>query len=361
MQEDLRASAVLVPPTITFEKEMTLHLDDVDVRLAWYGHSHGVGDTVVTVPQENLVLTAGSSTAKVPALDAVAEQATPAVIDNWFVVMRRVLAEANDETKFLASHSRAVMKKGQYQEFVSYLEGVWSGVGARERPEDAGPGEGRGPLAKFPAIAKLPNEELRGTEWENLDIHGHNVERLWKVLDRGPPDTGVRLRQLESATERLAGRAGMEARPPRRNPPAPLTYREGDIHRTRVEPGSRCGLCRCPADRRIPDASFQIRLSVLVWRPLRPLPRSPRPVPAASPKATVTQKVGLTDVTVRYSRPAVNGRKVWGGLVPYGEVWRTGADENTTLSFSTPVTVGGKTLPAGTYGLHTMPGEKSGR
>jgi len=66
----------------------------------------------------------------------------------------------------------------------------------------------------------------------------------------------------------------------------------------------------------------------------------------------------MTDVTVNYSRPAVNGRKVWGGLVPFGEVWRTGADENSTLSFSTPVTVGGKALPAGTYGLHTIPGEK---
>jgi hypothetical protein len=80
--------------------------------------------------------------------------------------------------------------------------------------------------------------------------------------------------------------------------------------------------------------------------------------PAASPKASFTQTVGLTDVTVRWARPAVNGRKVWGGLVPYGEVWRTGADENTTLAFSTPVSVGGKTLPAGTYGLHTIPGEK---
>jgi hypothetical protein len=84
----------------------------------------------------------------------------------------------------------------------------------------------------------------------------------------------------------------------------------------------------------------------------------PLQLPAASPKATVSQKLGLTDVTVRYSRPAVAGRKVWGGLVPFGEVWRTGADENTTLTFSTPVTVGGKTLPAGTYGLHTIPGEK---
>lgn len=84
----------------------------------------------------------------------------------------------------------------------------------------------------------------------------------------------------------------------------------------------------------------------------------PLQFPAASPRATVSQKVGLTDVTVRYSRPAVAGRKVWGGLVPFGEVWRNGADENTILTFSTPVTVGGKTLPAGAYGLHTIPGEK---
>lgn len=84
----------------------------------------------------------------------------------------------------------------------------------------------------------------------------------------------------------------------------------------------------------------------------------PLQLPAASPKASVTQSVGMTDVTVSYSRPAVKGRKVWGGLVPLGEVWRTGADENTAISFSSPVTVGGKTLPAGTYGLHTIPGEK---
>ncbi len=84
----------------------------------------------------------------------------------------------------------------------------------------------------------------------------------------------------------------------------------------------------------------------------------PMRLPAASPKASVTQTVGMTEITVRWSRPAVSGRKVWGGLVPYGEVWRTGADENTTLAFSSPVTVGGNALPAGTYGLHTIPGEK---
>ena len=59
----------------------------------------------------------------------------------------------------------------------------------------------------------------------------------------------------------------------------------------------------------------------------------------------------------RYHRPAVNKRKIWGELVPYGDVWRAGANENTTLSASTPFTFGGKAVPAGTYGLHVLPAE----
>jgi len=78
-------------------------------------------------------------------------------------------------------------------------------------------------------------------------------------------------------------------------------------------------------------------------------------VPEPSPHATVSQRIGLTDITIDYHRPAVNKRKVWGGLVPYDEVWRAGANENTTITFSTPVTVGGKQLAAGTYGLHMIP------
>lgn len=101
----------------------------------------------------------------------------------------------------------------------------------------------------------------------------------------------------------------------------------------------------------LPCALFALASTGLAQTP-------PLQLPAASPRASFTQRVGMTDVTVRWSRPAVNGRKVWGGLVPFGEVWRTGADENTTLTFSSPVTVGGKALPAGTYGLHTIPGEK---
>ncbi|MBI2214362.1 MAG: DUF2911 domain-containing protein [Acidobacteria bacterium] len=77
--------------------------------------------------------------------------------------------------------------------------------------------------------------------------------------------------------------------------------------------------------------------------------------PDASPAATVTQIIGLTELGASYHRPAVNGRQIWGGLVPYDQVWRAGADENTTVSFSTAVTVNGTKLGAGTYGLHMIP------
>ncbi len=77
-------------------------------------------------------------------------------------------------------------------------------------------------------------------------------------------------------------------------------------------------------------------------------------LPRASPRASVSQTVGMTDVTVTYGRPSVHGRRIWGELVPYGIVWRTGADEATTISFSDDVTIGGRRLPAGTYSLHAI-------
>lgn len=80
-------------------------------------------------------------------------------------------------------------------------------------------------------------------------------------------------------------------------------------------------------------------------------------LPLASPPASVSQRIGLTDVRVDYHRPAVNEREIWGSLVPYGQVWRTGANENTLITFSGDVTIEGQPLAAGTYGLHTLPGE----
>ena len=82
-------------------------------------------------------------------------------------------------------------------------------------------------------------------------------------------------------------------------------------------------------------------------------------LPRVSQKATVTQTVGLTDVTVQYCRPGVKGRVIWGELVPYDKVWRTGANEATTVSFSKPVKINGQALPAGLYSFHTIPGKTS--
>src|SRR5579862_4776475 len=80
-------------------------------------------------------------------------------------------------------------------------------------------------------------------------------------------------------------------------------------------------------------------------------------LPRQSQHAVVTQRVGITDVSINYHRPLVNKRKIWGGVVPYGEVWRAGANENTVIEFTDPVMIEGKTLPKGAYGLHMIPGE----
>lgn len=77
--------------------------------------------------------------------------------------------------------------------------------------------------------------------------------------------------------------------------------------------------------------------------------------PQASPSATVKDRVGITDVEIEYGRPGVKGRKIFGGLVPFGEVWRTGANSATKIVFGTEVNFGGSKVPAGTYALFTIP------
>jgi hypothetical protein len=81
--------------------------------------------------------------------------------------------------------------------------------------------------------------------------------------------------------------------------------------------------------------------------------------PQPSPTAKMEQKVGLTDVTLEYSRPSMRGRTIFGNLVPYGKVWRTGANSNTKITFSDDVTIDGQTLKAGSYAIYTIPNEKS--
>ena len=78
-------------------------------------------------------------------------------------------------------------------------------------------------------------------------------------------------------------------------------------------------------------------------------------LPFPSQRAEVSQRIGLTDITIKYHRPLVKDRKIWNALVPYGKVWRAGANENTTITFSDPVLIEGKPLDGGTYGLHIIP------
>jgi hypothetical protein len=80
-------------------------------------------------------------------------------------------------------------------------------------------------------------------------------------------------------------------------------------------------------------------------------------LPRVSQRAVVTQRIGLTDITIVYHRPQTNGRKVFGDVVPYGRVWRAGANDNTTIEFTDPVKIEGQPLAAGRYGVHMIPGE----
>ena len=80
-------------------------------------------------------------------------------------------------------------------------------------------------------------------------------------------------------------------------------------------------------------------------------------LPRDSQHSVIMQRIGITDITINYHRPLVKGRTIWGKVVPYGEVWRAGANENTTIKFTDPVTIEGQPLAKGIYGIHMIPGE----
>jgi hypothetical protein len=100
---------------------------------------------------------------------------------------------------------------------------------------------------------------------------------------------------------------------------------------------------------------FLFSLLVLAMSGVSPAQSFVLDLPLPSQRAQIAQRIGITDVSISYHRPLVNDRKVWGGLVPYGAVWRAGANENTTITFSDPVMIEGKPLDKGTYGLHMIP------
>jgi Protein of unknown function (DUF2911) len=104
-------------------------------------------------------------------------------------------------------------------------------------------------------------------------------------------------------------------------------------------------------------AALVTALSVVIAAPLQSQTTLLLDLPLESQSAQVTQKIGITNISITYHRPRAKGRKIWGWLEPYGRVWRAGANENTVFEVSDPVTVEGKALPKGIYGLHMIPGE----
>lgn len=102
------------------------------------------------------------------------------------------------------------------------------------------------------------------------------------------------------------------------------------------------------------SAAFVVAASMASMAWAQPAVELPRP----SPLATVTQAFGYTTASVSYSRPAVKGRAIWGGLVPYGQIWRAGANEATTLELTTDAKINGQSLPKGKYALFILPTEK---
>ena len=104
---------------------------------------------------------------------------------------------------------------------------------------------------------------------------------------------------------------------------------------------------------------FLVLTGIAILAPNLPAqPAAPKvEFPAPSPACTIKQRVGLTDIQVDYSRPGIKNRQIFGGIVPYGKVWRTGANSATKISFSTDVNLNGTAIPAGTYELFTIPGE----
>lgn len=181
---DWSAGHVTVPPTITFDHRATLTFGDVTVRLDYFGCLHGVGDTFVSVPEENLVVTAGAFEADhVPEINPDLGL-TAATVENWLVVLRDLLGRTDEHTRFLASHDATPMNQGQIRYFASYLEDLWAEARrAREAGDSLAQLKARLPLtSRFPEMAKLTNSNLVGTEWEVQDLHSRNIDVLWKAL-----------------------------------------------------------------------------------------------------------------------------------------------------------------------------------
>jgi glyoxylase-like metal-dependent hydrolase (beta-lactamase superfamily II) len=181
VQADYSAGVDYLPPTITFDRRMTLDLGDVSVHLFSLGHWHSAADTIVSVPEEGIVrLGAILYGDHLPVVKNpyAKEPFTAAIIDNWISVLNEVLSQANEKTQFISCHGWGVMTRAQCTPQVAYLERLWNEV---RRAKSAGKTlqqakEALPRTQMFPEVANLAD-----ADFQVKSIHDHNVEALWSV------------------------------------------------------------------------------------------------------------------------------------------------------------------------------------
>ena len=181
VQADYSAGVDYVPPTITFDRRMTLDLGDVSVHLFSFGHWHSAADTIICVPEEGIVrLGAILYGDHLPVLKNpyAKEPFTAAIMDNWIAVLNEVMSQANEKTQFISCHGWGVMTKAQCAPQVAYLEKLWNEV---RRAKSAGKTlqlarEALPRAQTFPEVANLAD-----ADFQMKNIHEHNIEALWSV------------------------------------------------------------------------------------------------------------------------------------------------------------------------------------
>ncbi len=181
VQADYDAGVDYLTPTVIFDRRMALDLGDVSVHLSSFGHWHSAADTIISVPEENIVrLGAVLYGDHLPVVQNpyAKEPFTAAIMDNWVSVLSEVMAQADEKTQFVSCHGWGVMTKAQCAPQVAYLEKLWSEV---RRAKSAGRTlqqvKDALPRAQaFPEVASLPD-----ADFQMKNIHEHNIEALWSV------------------------------------------------------------------------------------------------------------------------------------------------------------------------------------
>jgi glyoxylase-like metal-dependent hydrolase (beta-lactamase superfamily II) len=191
-EADNPTAAGLILPAITFDRRMALNLGDVSVRLFSFDLFHSMADILISVPEENLVLTeAVFAPGRLPHINfpdgteegLTAEMLTAEKVNNWFLVLHDVLSQADEKTQFLGCHGRSAMTKSQCAHEAAYLEKLWNEV---RRTEAAGKTLEQAKVdlrlaENFAEFADLGDIRSAGNPDEVPSVHQRNIEVLWKA------------------------------------------------------------------------------------------------------------------------------------------------------------------------------------